>query len=343
VDSGAAVATLHGEASIGAVICAPFQGDKPDCDDSALQRPLSSAKLAELASQVEPSGRISLTMFEAALESMATEGASTFGPTSFQKYAQATGLTNAKTAPAISVDSLAGMPSELRAARAMVFRLGAAEGEQHTQFALARCVNGWEDYFLMDASVFSSAAAELYIPAVSMKELFAFQLLPALTEASYVNLALASGLLAHALRLDDERSAHVPATGQSTFSFQVRPHSAYPVSWNHRRGQVEIDALFVAQRGGKPHLFLVEAKVSTGLQSLAKHKLVYPLLALRASVPHYLPIVPVYVRAMAAEGGVHFCVCECRWNLDESTEPAIADLRPAHVRRLVLPGYGRAR
>ena len=282
-------------------------------------------------------------MFEAALELMAEEGASTFGPRSFQEYAQANGLPNAMTAPAISVDSLKGLPAELRAAGTMVFRLGAAEGERNTQFVLAKHVNGWEDYFLLDESVFSSAGAEVFIPSVSMKELFAFQLLPALTETSYVNLALASGLLAHALRLDDERSAHVPATGQSTFSFQVRPHSAYPVSWNHRRGQVEIDALFVAQRGGKAHLFLVEAKVSQGLQSLAKHKLVYPLLALRASVPHYLPIVPVYVRAMAAEDGVHFCVCECRWSTDDSSEPAIGDLRPAHVQRLVLPGYGRSR
>ena len=274
---------------------------------------------------------------------MAKEGAPTFGPTSFQKYVGENGMANTMTAPVISVDSFDKLPAELRAAGAMVFRLGAAEGERNTQFALARHVNGWEDYFLLDDRVFSSAKAEVFIPSVSMKELFAFQLLPALTEASYVNLALASGLLAHALRLDDERAAHVPATGQSTFSFQVRPLSAYPAIWNHRRGQVEIDALFVAQRDGKPHLFLVEAKASTGLESLAKHKLVYPFLALRASVPTYLPIVPVYVRAMAAKDGVHFCVCECKWGSDDSSEPAIGDLRPAHAQRLILPGYGRAR
>lgn len=280
-------------------------------------------------------------MFEAALESMAKEGALTFGPKSFQQYAGENGLANADTAQAISVDSLRRLPAELRDAGAMVFRLGAAAGTQNTQFALAKSLDGWGDYFLMDDSVFSSASAEVFIPSVSMKELFAFQLLPALTETSYVNLALASGLLAHALRLDDQRSAHVPATGQSKFSFKVRPHSAHPASWNHHSGQVEIDALFVAQRGGKPHLFLVEAKVSKGPQSLAKHKLVYPLLALRESVPHYLPIVPVYVRAMAAKDGVHFCVCECRWKSDNSSEPAISELNPFHAQRLVLPGYGR--
>lgn len=282
-------------------------------------------------------------MFEAALESMDKSGASTFGPKSFQKYAQESGLTNAKTAPSISVDTFKGLPAELRNAGAMVFRLGATDGEKNTQFALARHVDGWDDYFLIDDVIFSSAGAQVFIPSVSMKELFAFQLLPALTETSYVNLALASGLLAHALRLDDERSAHVPATGQSTFSFEVRPHAVHPVLWNHRRGQVEIDALFVAQRNGKPHLFLVEAKVSPGMQSLAKHKLVYPLLALRTSVPHDLPIVPVYVRAMSAEDGVHFCVCECRLNSNDSSEPSISDLRPAHVQRFVLPGYGRTR
>jgi len=116
------------------------------------------------------------------------------------------------------------------------------------------------------------------------------------------------------------------------------------VSWNHRCRQVEIDALFVAQTSGKPHLFLVEAKVSQRLQSGASQAQAgVPPLALRASVPHYLPIVPVYVRAMAAEDGAHFCVCECRWNYDDTAEPAIGDLRPAHVERIVLPGYGRTR
>lgn len=166
--------------------------------------------------------------------------------------------------------------------------------------------------------------------------------MPALTETSYVNLALASGLLAHALRLDDAHKPIVPATCQSTFTFNVRPHPCTAASWTHRRGQVEVDALFVAKRGGKQHLFVVEAKVSPGLRSLAKHKLVYPILALQTSVPKYLPIVPVYLRIVPASDGIHFFVCECAWAPDDRGAPSISDLRLGRVERLVLPGFGAA-
>ena len=69
----------------------------------------------------------------------------------------------------------------------------------------------------------------------------------------------------------------------------------------------------------------------------------YSLLALGQSLPHYLPVVPIYVRAMTAQDGVHFCVCECRWNADDGLDPAIADLIAFRARRLVLPGFGCAR
>jgi hypothetical protein len=201
----------------------------------------------------------------------------------------------------------------------------------------------WEDFFLLDEAVFGSVAPEVFLPPVQARELFAFQLLPTLTETSFVNLALASGLLAHALGIDRERSALVPATGQSTFSFDVRPRADVSAVWHHINGQVEIDALFVAERGGKPHLFVVEAKSSRDFDSLAKHKLVYPLLALATAVPSYLPLVPVYLRVMPSPDGLHFCVCECAQPVQTGQLPSIDSLRPHRVRRLVLAGMGRRR
>jgi hypothetical protein len=125
-----------------------------------------------------------------------------------------------------------------------------------------------------------------------------------------VNLGLASGLLSEALRLDDKGGIVAPATGRSTFTFNVRPHSTLSdVVFRHESGQVEIDAIFVGRRDGQETLFVLEAK--TGKESsLAKHKLVYPLRALGPSVPANLPIVPVYVRIRQSSDGFHYHVLE---------------------------------
>ena len=283
------------------------------------------------------------SIFAHALELMRTQGTQIFGPASFQGYLSENSLREARTWQAISVDSFSRLAPELRAEGVMVFRLGASNHGPHTQFALIRYRGGWEDFFLIDDGLFASISPEIFLPSVQTRELFAFQLLPALTETSFVNLALASGLLGHALGLDDGRSSLVPATGQSTFSFDVRPREDLNEKWHHRNGQVEIDALFVGERQGKPHLFIVEAKASKDFGSLAKHKLVYPMLALRAVVPKYLPLVPVYLRVIPAPDGLHFCVCECSHSGQSTDGPSVDSLRPLRVSRFVLTGIARGK
>ena len=59
--------------------------------------------------------------------------------------------------------------------------------------------------------------------------------------------------------------------------------------YRHNRGQVEIDSLFIGRRRGEDVLFLLEAKQSD--RSLAKHKLVYPALAVADKVPADIAIV----------------------------------------------------
>jgi hypothetical protein len=91
-------------------------------------------------------------------------------------------LEPARTWQAISVDQRERLAPELQAAQTMVFRLGAPSGARYTHFALAKCHGGWSDYFLEDTQLFASCPPEVFIPPVSLRQLFAFQLLPALTE-----------------------------------------------------------------------------------------------------------------------------------------------------------------
>ena len=154
--------------------------------------------------------------------------------------------------------------------------------------------------------MFADARPELFIPPVSMRQLFAFTLLPKFTETSLVNLAIASGLLSHALGLDDATLPSAPATGQGTYSFTFSPHAELGVTWLHSKGQVEIDAAIIAKRRGEETLFVVEAKVGDDFDSLAKHKLLYPALALRGGVPEYMPLVPVYIRVLRTDGRAPF-------------------------------------
>jgi hypothetical protein len=276
-------------------------------------------------------------VFDIALQGM--RGASTYGPLSFQGYLHENHLPLQKTAGCISVDALERLNLELRDAGVMVFRLGVPTAETHTHFALARYERDWSDYFIQDDSL-EPVRPELFIPTVSVRQLFAFQLLPRLTESSLVNLALASGLLHYALGVEDTQPQVVPATGQSTFSFTVRPISSSDRGWRHERGQVEIDSLFVAKRNRRECLFIIEAKSGRQTRTLSKHKLMYPLLALREHVPHYIDLVPVYLRVFSEAGSLHFLAVECRVESPLRTAPAIADLVVHSARHLVLPGYG---
>ncbi len=279
-----------------------------------------------------------MAIFDAALREMASVSANTYGPTPFQTYLTTHGLRPSNTWQSVSVDSLGRLAPELRLAGTMVFRLGSRAGASGTHFALAKYINGWSDFFLMDEDLAFRSRPQVFLPRVPNRRMFAFQLLPKLTETSLVNLALGSGLLQAALGLNDADDQIIPATGQSTFSFAIFPHQAAHEPWEHANGQVEIDALFVGQRNGNETLFLIEAKTGLPRESLAKHKLCYPLAALRQTVPDYINIVPIYLKTWSETDGRHFLVVEC--SIGSDTPIVISELVPSRIHHLVLPGFG---
>ncbi|MFC1708088.1 DUF6997 domain-containing protein, partial [Planctomycetota bacterium] len=133
------------------------------------------------------------------------------------------------------------------------------------------------------------------------------------------------------------KTPRAPATGQSTFDFSVRPHAKLDAEWAHQAGQVEIDALLVGRRSGKSVVFVVEAKIGEP-SSLAKHKLVYPALAVAPRVPDGMEIVPVYLRVTATAEGLCFAVAEC--SLPDprgGRPPAVSELQPGQMTSILLP------
>ena len=230
-------------------------------------------------------------------------------PQGFQAYIKKLN-TQANTAASISVDSIKSLKANLRKSNTMVLRLGSRASDKQTYFSLVKTQNVRE-FFFDDQELFSGLKPELFLPAVSIRSLFAFQLLPKVTETSVVNLACATGLLKEALSLDDEASIIVPATGQSSFTFKFKPIFNEDIVLDHINGQVEIDAAFVGKRNGKEHLFVIEAKHGEKFDSLAKHKLLYPCLSLLEKLPASMPIVPVYLRSIRTNNGIDFFFAEC--------------------------------
>ena len=269
---------------------------------------------------------------------MAAKKLVTYGPMSFRKYIEGYKLPkNTQPAPNISIDSIARLDSSLRKNGTMVFRLGSPQGEKYSHFALAKSINSLEsDYFIVDQEVFDLNTAELFVPTTTYRQLFPFTLLPRFTETSVVNLCIASGLLSHALNLDKSELPSVPATGQSTYSFKVRPHSGIDAVWDHTRGQVEIDAIITATRAGNPMLFLIEAKAGDKLDSLAKHKLIYPFLSLLESVPAYIKIIPIYIRAVMEHEEIHVYIAECETDGNKHEMPTIAGLTVRKAKHYIM-------
>lgn len=259
-------------------------------------------------------------------------------PQGFQDYVNAKNL-RVKTAPSISIDSLKKLPTALKNQNTMVLRLGAHPASNQTYFSLVKS-NDINNFFFNDQALFGQLQPELFLPNVSIRSLFAFQLLPKVTETSVVNLAIASGLMAEALNLKDDKTIVVPATGQSTFTFNFKPLANEDVVLEHINGQVEIDAVFVAKRDGKEHLFVIEAKHGDKFDSLAKHKLLYPSLSLLQKLPSSMPIVPVYLRSIKTEKGINFYIAECPCIVNQQDELYSLDtLSPCKVQALHLANY----
>lgn len=254
-----------------------------------------------------------MRLFDPIIKETETSGAIASKPRDFKLYAENHNFLTRSTAEKISVDSFNKLPPELVESKYMVLRLGKNREGNSTGFSIVKWVNGPSEYFLFDEQIFSETNHVGFIPDVSYSALHCFTLIPNFTESSAVNLGLASGLFKTALNLEDTLS--IPATGQSTYSFSVNPNSAFEdVQFEHNNGQVEIDAVFSAKRGGRDCIFVVEAKASNTLDSLAKHKLAYSFWAIRKSVPEYLPIIPVYVRVVKTQRAVRYYVAECEFD-----------------------------
>ncbi|WP_049928000.1 DUF6997 domain-containing protein [Halopiger goleimassiliensis] len=275
-------------------------------------------------------------VFEPALEELAASERSVYGPTSFREYVERHDLEAGPRTPRyISVDAIGDLEPELREAGVTVLRAGSAPDGRGTGFLLVDGPDGLEEFFLRDEAIFGGRRPERFASPVADERLVSYDLLPSRSETSLVNLALASGVLAEALSLDTSGALAPPATGRSTFTFAFRPHRASPDALTHRNGQVEIDTVFAERRDGERTLFVLEAKTGPR-DSLAAHKLVYPVLALAENVPSEVPIVPVYLRCREGEGTVTFDVAECSLPDPRERVPGVDELTVERTRVLEL-------
>ncbi|MEY7849564.1 hypothetical protein AB7C87_10265 [Natrarchaeobius sp. A-rgal3] len=275
-------------------------------------------------------------VFGPAIRELSASERSTFGPTSFRDYVVRHDVDAGPRTPRyISVDSLEDLPPSLAEAGAMVLRVGSAPDGTGTAFVLVDSPGGAGEFFLRDESVFAGQPVERVEEPPESDRLSSYRVLPTLSETSLVNLGLASGVLADALELDTSGPLAPPATGRSTFTFEFRPHGDCSETVTHRHGQVEIDTLFVERRGGESTLFVLEAKTGPRA-SLAKHKLVYALLAVADSVPAEIELVPVYLRCRQADGVIAFDVAECALPDPRERIPGVNELESRRSRVIEL-------
>jgi hypothetical protein len=280
-------------------------------------------------------------IFQPAIEELALLDVGIYGPKSFQDYAKANhSEVPKKTAEYISIDFYEKLKKSLRDDSTMVFRLGKSVDAKTTNFALVKIKDHLKDFFLCDKDIFSNEEISTFLPTTSLRKFYQYTILPDLSESSFVNLGLASGLIATAIGLDDPETTIIPATCQSTFEFTFKPHSLLPDIFKHENGQVEIDSIFIEKRNGQDTLFLIEAKSSykrESFNSLAKHKLVYPLLAISPKIPKDMPIVPIYIKVKKHDDGVTYDIAECEFPDPRKILPAINQLKVIKHARYFLP------
>lgn len=276
------------------------------------------------------------TVFEPALNQLAASDQQVYGPTSFRDYISTHDLdTTGRTPRYISIDNLDELTPALRDAGVMVLRTGSAPDGTGTAFLLVDGPNGVNDYFLHDDEIFDGQPTESVSGLVEQDRLLSFTALPTLSETSLVNLGLASGVLSHALELDTTGALAPPATGRSTFTFNLRPHSDLESNITHRNGQVEIDTLFAERRDGETTLFVIEAKTGSRA-TLAKHKLVYPVLAIADNIPPEITITPVYIRCRQTNDTITFDITECIYPDPRYQLPGINELSVTRSRVIEL-------
>jgi hypothetical protein len=75
--------------------------------------------------------------------------------------------------------------------------------------------------------------------------------------------------------------------------------------------------------------------------SLAKHKLFYPMEALREKIPTFMPIIGIYLRVQKHEQDLYFNLAICRSTRDHNGLSGIDSLRVTSARKIVLVGLHR--
>jgi hypothetical protein len=275
-------------------------------------------------------------IFDPALSDLTGKELAFWGPESFQDYLARNNLPQVRTPDYISIDSLDRLHPSLRENDVMVLRLGMSEGKG-AQFGLAKIQKRLTDFFLIDFEVLKDSKGHTFIPTSSYYTLYPFHLIPSSSETSLVNFAFASGLIHHALDMERKQEISIPATGSTTYSFTVRPHSSLEQKIAHNKGQVQVDAIFLGQRDGKQMIFVLEAKVSKKFESLAKHKLVYPILGIAANIPIDMSIIPIYMKVLHDKDGLHFFVVECSFPDPRKRLAGIDELNVVKCHHLIIP------
>lgn len=276
-----------------------------------------------------------MSIFIPALEKLSGEENGVYGPVSFKKYLLDHNLPPADTARSISVDTYERLSDDLKQRQAMVLRLGAS-GENNTKFALVKVAGRLNDFFIFDNAALSGSIST-FLPTASFRQLYPYQLLGLHSETALVNLGFAAGLISRSLELDEEETLAAPAMGQSTFSFTLNAHQLLKTQLEHSNGQIQIDALFIGKRDNRECLFVVEAKSHTKEGSLAKHKLVYPIMALAKHVPKDIAIIPVYLKIQKVSNGIVFHVVECSFPDPREGTRSVDELQVVRHAGLLLP------
>ena len=85
---------------------------------------------------------------------------------------------------------------------------------------------------------------------------------------------------------------------------------------------------------------VLEAK-SGEFGSLAKHKLFYPMEALREKIPTFMPIIGIYLRVQKREQDLYFNLAICQSARDDRGLSSFDSLRVTAARKIVLVGLHR--
>ena len=275
-------------------------------------------------------------MFHKAIEEVESTKSLISEPQAFQDYLNKIGLEKKNTAQFISINRFQDLKQELRESGYMVFRLGSPPGNRNTFFSLSKVNHSWEDYFFLDEKLFPNRTVEHIEIDYSDNKYFAYRLLPKLTETSLLNLALITGIIQKTVGLDETVGNIIPAGVQSTFTFEFKPLSISDRKLEHRNGQVEIDAIFSWKKDGNPCLVVIEAKTSRNFDSIAKHKLYYPLLALENKIPKSVEVIPIYLRVRKQSNFIEFNIAVCKLPRTKGLFGTVDEFKVKKVRRIAL-------